>query len=160
VEGETLQILASEAKTLDQPLYFQIIAKKTASLFSAAAALGATAAGAPPEWLDALHQYALHLGLAFQVIDDVLDLAADSLQLGKNAGIDIVQGRGIAVALMGNGHRMDFQDGQFLEEVIRKGREKAYEWAARAVAGLCGLPPSPARDELAELAVQIVERDR
>ena len=54
------------------------------------------AANAPQEWIDALRTYAYNLGLAFQITDDVLDLIADPSTLGKNAGIDLSQGRGIA----------------------------------------------------------------
>ena len=96
VEGETLQIHAAKQGQLDRDTYYEIIAKKTAALFVACTKLGAVAADAPDEYVQALSAYAFHLGLAFQIIDDVLDLIADPETLGKNAGIDLSQGRGIA----------------------------------------------------------------
>lgn len=99
VEGETLQIHAAKLGRLDRDTYFEIIAKKTAALFVACTELGATAANAPADHIQALSAYAYHLGLAFQIIDDVLDLIADPETLGKNAGIDLSQGRGIGAVL-------------------------------------------------------------
>ena len=102
VEGETLQILASKSGTLDRETYMEIIAKKTAALFVAAVDLGASIADAPAEWIAALKEYAFNLGLAFQIADDILDLVGDAQTIGKNAGIDIAQGRGLAVAMQGH----------------------------------------------------------
>jgi octaprenyl-diphosphate synthase len=99
VEGETLQIHAAKLGRLDRDTYFEIIAKKTAALFVACTELGATAANAPTDYIQALSAYAYHLGLAFQIIDDVLDLIADPETLGKNAGIDLSQGRGFGAVL-------------------------------------------------------------
>lgn len=180
VEGETMQIQAARERTFDAQTYFEIISRKTAALFVAAAELGATAAEAPAEHVRALSQYAFNLGIAFQLIDDVLDLAADSTQLGKNAGIDIAQGRGIAVAIRGgagagnhsapaieaeNGIspealQQSILRGATVQQAIAKGREKAQEFVEQAIEQLAALPPSPAVDELRELARQVVERDR
>jgi geranylgeranyl pyrophosphate synthase len=178
VEGETLQIHAAKQGELDQDLYLEIITKKTASLFVACVDLGATLADAPPEWIDALRQYAFNLGLAFQITDDLLDLVAEPEQLGKNAGIDVEQGRGLAVAIGGNNtggsHRAsstavrpDTAPGPFkeslldytLDDAIQKGRKKAHELAALAAASLEQLPKSSARDALHALTRQVIERD-
>ncbi|MBI5961515.1 MAG: polyprenyl synthetase family protein, partial [Chloroflexi bacterium] len=99
VEGETLQIHAAREGRLDRETYYEIIALKTAALFVACAELGAVSAGAPQEWVSALSDYAYNLGLAFQITDDLLDLIADSDQIGKNVGIDLAQGRGIAAVV-------------------------------------------------------------
>lgn len=174
VEGETLQIQTSKLGTLDPATYFEIIAKKTASLFVAATGLGATVARAPQTWIDALGTYAFNLGMAFQVVDDLLDLIADAQQIGKNSGIDIAQGRGIAVALRQSARNggartltatAEIDSGPFLQdnllnEAVLKGREKAAEFGALASASLDVLPPSEAVDELRDLAQQIVERSR
>jgi octaprenyl-diphosphate synthase len=180
VEGETLQIQASRQGTLDRDTYLEIIAKKTAALFVACVELGALAADAPPEWIEVLDQYAFNLGLAFQITDDVLDLIADPNQLGKNVGIDLSQGRGIAAVKDGNHHRTrpgngaaveiapdtapgplkeSFLSDQSLDMAIQKGREKAEEFATLAAASLNALPPSPAVDELRALARHVIERD-
>jgi octaprenyl-diphosphate synthase len=183
VEGETLQIKAAKEGRLDRDLYYEIIAKKTASLFVAAVELGAVAASAPPHWVAALREYAFNLGLAFQITDDVLDLVADPQQLGKNAGIDIEQGRGIAVAIDSRGDSgsgsnggtattvlpQDTAPGPFKESLlkgtslkiaVRKGRKKAAELAARAAVSLEELPPSSSRDKLHALTERVVQRDR
>lgn len=178
VEGETMQIQAAREGSFDAATYFEIISRKTAALFVAAAELGASAAQAPAEWVSALSQYAFNLGIAFQLIDDVLDLASDTAQLGKNAGIDIAQGRGIAVAIGSSAasrlapaavevendiSREALQTailrGVSIEDAIAKGRAKAQEFADRALAQLGPLPPSPALGALRDLAHQVIERD-
>ena len=176
VEGETLQIQASKNGALDRDTYLEIIAKKTAALFVACVELGASAANAPQEWIDALKQYAYHMGLAFKITDDLLDLVADPQQIGKNAGIDLAQGRGIAAVREGN-HDSDhgltavispdtapgpfkesLLDGHSLDTAVETGRRKAHEFADRALASLDALPPSPALDDLRALARQVIER--
>ncbi len=174
VEGETLQIHASRQGSLDRDTYLEIITKKTAALFIACVELGALAVHAPQPWIDALGLYARNLGLAFQITDDLLDLIADPQQIGKNAGIDRAQGRGIAaVREGGNGPAVgvatvdtapaplseDILGEQTLAAAIMKGREKAAELIDEALASLDKLPPSRARDELAALAHQVLERD-
>jgi len=183
VEGETLQIQAARQGTLDRDTYMEIIARKTAALFVACTELGTRAAGAPEAWIDALSQYAYYLGLAFQITDDVLDLVADPQQLGKNAGVDLGQGRGIA-AVADNGRREpkngsstpaavldeppdtapgplkeSLLEGYSLDFAVQKGREKAREMADLALAHLDVLPASAAVDELRALARHVVERD-
>ncbi len=179
VEGETLQIQAARQGTLDRDTYMEIIARKTAALFVACTELGARAANAPDAWITALSQYAYYLGLAFQITDDVLDLIADPEQLGKNAGVDLAQGRGIA-AVADNGKHTPGAAPTALAEppdtapgpldaavfddyslgfAVQKGREKAHEMADLALAHLEALPESAARDELRALARQVIERD-
>lgn len=179
VEGETMQIQAAREGTFDAATYFEIISRKTAALFVASAELGATAANPPAAWVSALSQYAFNLGIAFQLIDDVLDLASDSAHLGKNAGIDIAQGRGIAVAIQSAGgsgskspaavevqndlSRDALQDailrGYTVDDAIAKGRAKAQEFAGLALAQLDTLPASHAVEALRDLAHQVIERD-
>jgi geranylgeranyl pyrophosphate synthase len=104
VEGETLQAYAAKTNTLDRETYTKVIAKKSAVLFSMAAKVGGMLGGATPEQLKAFDSYGFNIGLAFQIVDDILDLIADSQALGKDAGIDIAQGRGLAVAIGGSKH--------------------------------------------------------
>lgn len=181
VEGETLQIQAARQGTLDRDTYMQIIARKTAALFVACTELGTRAANAPEAWIAALSQYAHALGLAFQITDDVLDLVADPQQLGKNAGVDLGQGRGIAAVAdngkhkSGNGSaaatlaeppdtapgplKESLLEGFPLDFAIQKGREKARELVDLALFHLDVLPASAARDELRGLARHVIERD-
>ena len=176
VEGETLQAAAAKSGQLDRETYTRIIAKKTASLFAAATKLGAMLGGGTKEQINALEQYGFNLGLAFQIIDDILDLIADSNQLGKTAGIDVAQGKGLATALAGaiggNGHStaavldvdaMDpmtaFKQKMLSGNYIQEGRENATQLAALAGMSLAALPSSSALDELQALTQQVVERD-
>src|SRR5215813_10086900 len=103
VEGETLQASAVKENNFTRQVYYQIIARKTAALFGAAARIGARFAGASDECTDALGQYGYNIGLAFQIVDDLLDLTSDTEHLGKTAGIDLEQGRGFAATYNGNG---------------------------------------------------------
>jgi geranylgeranyl pyrophosphate synthase len=177
VEGETLQAAAAKSGQLDRETYTRIIAKKTASLFAAAAKLGAMLAKATSEQISALEQYGFNLGLAFQIVDDILDLIADSQQLGKTAGLDVVQGKGFVTAVAGhsamgsNGKatavldpaptdpmaafKLKMLSGNYIQE----GRQNAQQLAALAAMSLSAFPPSPALDELHALARQVVERD-
>lgn len=98
VEGETLQAAAARDKTLNRETYQQIVAKKTASLFRAAAQLGATHGGGRPKAIDALGEYGFYVGLAFQVVDDLLDLIGDPSLMGKDARVDLSQGKGVGMA--------------------------------------------------------------
>lgn len=183
VEGETLQIHAAKAGELDRDTYQEIIAKKTAALFVACAEMGALAAGAPAEQREALARYAYDLGMAFQITDDILDLIADTEQIGKNAGIDLGQGRGLAAAIArgaepdGNGRQFHQAEAVLaqdtapaplkqsiagngtLEQAVEHGRAKARELVTRAIANLDALPPSEAVDDLRDLARLVLERD-
>ncbi len=70
-----------------------MIQRKTAKLFEAAAQLGAVLGGAPPEREPALARYGMHLGTAFQLVDDVLDYSGDLDAIGKNLGDDLAEGK-------------------------------------------------------------------
>ena len=178
VEGETLQIQASKRGILDRDTYFEIISKKTAALFVACARLGATAARASHDAIEALAQYAFRLGLAFQITDDILDLVADAQQLGKNTGVDRLQGRGIAAVREDGRDKVDAPEAAVaepsgilslveeslpqeytLDAVVALGRQQAHGLADAAIACLSVLPPSQAADQLRAMAYQVVERD-
>ncbi len=96
VEGETLQASAVKENNFTREVYNRIIALKTAALFRAAGELGGRLAGGSPEQVEAVANFGYSIGLAFQIVDDVLDLTGDTEQLGKTAGIDLEQGRGFA----------------------------------------------------------------
>ena len=92
-EGEVLQLLHVRNPDTDEAAYLRVIERKTAVLFAAATRLGALLAGADAKTCDAMHDYGLHLGYAFQIADDVLDYAADADALGKNLGDDLAEGK-------------------------------------------------------------------
>jgi octaprenyl-diphosphate synthase len=92
-EGEVLQLTRAHDLNLSQDVYLQIIGAKTAELFAAAAEAGAVSAGAPDHQIQAMRDYAMNLGLAFQLADDALDYGGATEALGKNAGDDFREGK-------------------------------------------------------------------
>ena len=169
VEGETLQASAVKNKTFTREAYMEIIAKKTAALFQAAGSIGAKLAGAKHREIHVLSDFGFQLGLAFQIVDDILDLVEDDSKLGKTSGLDITQGRGVAVALNdanGNGNASVMDP---LDEIRRKmtegdtiatARAQAANLIENAIASLAILDDSPAKAALIDLAQQVIERDR
>jgi len=91
-EGEVLQLMNCNDPNATEASYFKVIEQKTAILFAAACQLGAIIAG-QDRFSSSMHQYGLHLGLAFQLMDDALDYTADSAELGKNIGDDLAEGK-------------------------------------------------------------------
>ncbi len=92
-EGEVLQLMNMHDAELDEAAYMRVIRSKTAKLFEASARLAPILAGATHELETACATYGQALGTAFQVIDDVLDYEGDPLQLGKNLGDDLREGK-------------------------------------------------------------------
>ena len=92
-EGEVMQLLNCHDPDTSEERYMAVIHCKTAKLFEAAAQLGAVLANRPKDEEQALARYGLHLGTAFQLIDDVLDYSASSAELGKNIGDDLAEGK-------------------------------------------------------------------
>jgi len=91
-EGEVLQLLNCHDPETTEARYLEVINRKTARLFSAAARLGAVLGSQPKNIEDALSAFGLHLGNAFQLIDDVLDYSASPEETGKNLGDDLADG--------------------------------------------------------------------
>jgi geranylgeranyl pyrophosphate synthase len=165
VEGETLQAAAVKENRMTRAIYYDIIARKTAALFKAGGILGGRVANAPEPVVDALAQYGYNVGLAFQIIDDILDLTADSAKLGKTSGIDVEQGRGLAVAYAEaegsapSDPMAAFKHKLLQGDAIEEGRQQAEMLVSAAVAQLDVLADTPYRAELIELAQLIVRRD-
>ncbi|MBE2185138.1 MAG: polyprenyl synthetase family protein [Anaerolineae bacterium] len=165
VEGETLQAAAVKNHEFTREIYFRIINLKTAALFRAAAKLGAVMAGASREQAEALANFGNNIGLSFQIIDDVLDVTSSTEQLGKTSGIDVAQGRGVAVAFEdSDAHvgevdpmlsiRAHILNGKTLEEAIFQARRLVEE----AIEQIAFLPSSPAKDALINLAHSVTDR--
>lgn len=174
VEGETLQAAAVKERNFSREIYFKIIARKTAALFKAAAALGAKLANTTEQRITALQNYGYNIGLAFQIIDDLLDLTADTEKLGKTAGIDVAQGRGFAVAYNSNGGPQgavatstEETDDLMLEikrkmidaSTIEKGQAQAVQLVQLAHASVEVFPESPAKTALIDLANMVLLRE-
>lgn len=173
VEGETLQAAAAKEGHLNREIYYQIIARKTAALFKAGAQLGGELASATREQIDALGRFGFNIGLAFQIIDDILDLVADSAQLGKTAGIDLMQGKGVgSVYASSNGGQAVAEQVAVADDPLTSIKQKILQGGAideariqaqmlvqQALHELDSLPESQAKNELIALARLIIERD-
>ena len=92
-EGEVLQLVTANDTETNETAYLEVIKAKTAELFAAAAELGAVIAERPKAEQEALRAYGMNLGIAFQLIDDVLDFSAKQEALGKTVGDDFREGK-------------------------------------------------------------------
>jgi octaprenyl-diphosphate synthase len=179
-EGEVLQLTAAQDLRTDEAVYLQVVRGKTAALFSAATEVGGVIAAAPEDQVQALHVYGDALGVAFQIVDDLLDYGGSSAVIGKNTGDDFRERKltlPVIKAVAGateaerafwrrtieKGHQ---DDGDFEEalaiiarhDAMERTREDALEWAVRAKAALDILPAHELRDMLSDLADYVVSR--
>lgn len=92
-EGEVMQLMNIGNVDITETQYLQVIQYKTAKLFEAAAQVGAILAGANAEQEQALKDFGMYLGTAFQIVDDILDYSGESKQIGKNVGDDLAEGK-------------------------------------------------------------------
>ncbi|HAY40888.1 MAG TPA: octaprenyl diphosphate synthase [Gammaproteobacteria bacterium] len=92
-EGEVMQLLNCHNPKLSESEYFQVIENKTACLFKASTQIGAILSGADKAFESALKDYGLHLGNAFQIVDDILDFESDVETMGKEIGDDLSEGK-------------------------------------------------------------------
>jgi len=177
-EGEVMQLLNVHDPDTSEERYLEVIHAKTARLFEAAARIGAVVAGVQPSWQEALGRYGLHLGVAYQLVDDVLDYRGAADQIGKNVGDDLAEGKPtlpLIHALRAGGE----PDRALLREAIEQGglsridavigaveragaidytARRAQEEALRAGEALHAIPISPFREALEALARFAVSR--
>ncbi|MBI3372257.1 MAG: polyprenyl synthetase family protein [Betaproteobacteria bacterium] len=92
-EGEVMQLLNSRNPDLDEAGYLEVIRRKTAKLFEAAGRLGGILGGAGAQVEQGLAEYGMQLGIAFQLIDDMLDYSGDEGRIGKQLGDDLAEGK-------------------------------------------------------------------
>jgi octaprenyl-diphosphate synthase len=92
-EGEVLQLLNANDPDTDEARYMEVIKRKTATLFEAGTRLGAVLAEMPRDIEDAVASFGMHLGVAFQLVDDALDYESDSDTIGKHIGDDLEEGK-------------------------------------------------------------------
>ena len=118
-EGEVLQLMNCNDPNATEESYFKVIKHKTAILFAAACQLGAVIAD-KPELKAPLHKYGMHLGLAFQLMDDALDYIADSDELGKNVGDDLAEGKP-TLPLLYAMQNSDSESSELIRTCIEKG---------------------------------------
>lgn len=120
-EGEVLQLLNSGNPQLDEAGYLDVIRRKTAKLFEASTRIGAILGGADPAREEALASYGMHLGTAFQLIDDVLDYSGDRDAIGKNLGDDLAEGK-TTLPLIHAMRAGSVEDRGLVERAIREAR--------------------------------------
>ncbi|NJD06966.1 MAG: octaprenyl diphosphate synthase [Methylococcaceae bacterium] len=125
-EGEVLQLLNCNNPSTTEEKYLQVISRKTAILFSAAAQLAAVLNGCSSEIETALKEYGLRLGIAFQLIDDALDYQADPQQLGKNLGDDLAEGKPTLPLIYAMEHASE-TDAAILRKSIEEGSREHFE---------------------------------
>ena len=177
-EGEVLQLMNTHDASLSEDDYLLVIRSKTAKLFEASARLAPILAQSDAATELACATYGQALGTAFQVVDDLLDYAGDSLDFGKNLGDDLREGKTTLplILAMRNGspeqsqtirnaiETGDLQALQNIVSIVRStGALEATQAAAaaeaqRAMAALSALPPSPYREALHQLASQLLNR--
>ena len=177
-EGEVMQLLNCHDPDTSEERYMAVIHCKTAKLFEAAAQLGAVLAGRPEAEERALARFGLHLGTAFQLIDDVLDYNASSAELGKNIGDDLAEGKPTLPLIHAMRHGTPEQ-ARIIREAIEHGGLEYIEIVTRtiestgaldytsrlaereaeqAIASLAPLADSSAKDALVGLARFAINR--
>ena len=123
-EGEVLQLLNINDADTTEARYMDVIYSKTATLFEAACQLGAILSELPIEQEQSVAQFGVHLGNAFQLIDDVLDYSTDAKKLGKNVGDDLAEGKPtlpLIIALSRSEQAGATEDVALIRQAIKEG---------------------------------------
>jgi octaprenyl-diphosphate synthase len=182
IEGEIYQLTKQGDVDISEDEHYEIIRRKTAFLFSGCAEIGGLLGSCAPEQRAALRDYGLELGLAFQIVDDLLDYTADQVALGKPIGGDLREGKvtlPIILRLGAGGAEADTivrntvrdrtiepSDWHRLRHLLQETRaadlalERATAHAMKAKAHLEIFPPSFERDALMALPDYVLSRDR
>lgn len=180
-EGELLQLTLLGRTDISEEQYFDVIARKTAYLFSACCEIGALLGGADPNAQSMLRDYGMNLGIAFQLVDDLLDFTGTEDSLGKPAGADLLDGkvslplifllqrepamRSEVQTLISEGSYQNVSRDALLDALERTGalalaRERAIEYAEAARSALDGLVGSVYTEALRSIPTYVIERDR
>lgn len=180
-EGELLQLTLLGRTDVTEEQYFDVIARKTAYLFSACCEIGALLGGADARTQNMLRDYGMNLGIAFQLVDDLLDFTSSEEVLGKPAGADLLEGkvalplifllqrepelRSAVQTVISEAGYESISRGFLQESLERTGAlqlalERAIEYASAAQGALEGLADSPYAQVLSAIPTYIVERDR
>ena len=177
--GEIKQLNNRNNPLLSEDEYFDVIRSKTSLLFAASAKIGALISHTTPEIETALENYGLHLGNAFQLIDDALDYCSDAKTMGKNIGDDLADGKAtmpllyvlkegtveqqnIVKTALKHGSLIDLPiilDAIAATDAIAYTKKVALEEAVKAIEALSVLPESPYKEGLIQLAHYAVSRN-
>jgi octaprenyl-diphosphate synthase len=182
IEGELYQLTKTGDVDIEEEEHFEIIRRKTAFLFGGCAQIGGLLGGVAAERESALREYGFNLGVAFQLVDDLLDYTADQTALGKPVGGDLREGKvtlPIIFLLRRGGDEADRLIRTVVQErsvsqdqwreilrllrehrVIDTAYERAVEYANRAKGCLSAFPPGRERDALMALPDYVLARDR
>ena len=182
VEGEIDQLTKNGIVDLTEEEHFEIVRRKTAYLFAGSAKIGGMLGQATPEQLDALWEYGLNIGMAFQLVDDLLDFTGEEEVIGKPVGGDLREGKmtlpvihllakgdARADALLRNAvaeRHVSREDWRELRAMLTHARSIDYaqrlatEFVDGAKRALYAFPASEARDALMYLPDYVVARDR
>ncbi|MDY1018617.1 polyprenyl synthetase family protein [Pseudomonas coleopterorum] len=177
-EGEVLQLSKVRDASTTEEIYMEVIRGKTAMLFEASAHSAAALTGASAEQCEALRTFGDHLGVAFQLVDDLLDYRGDAETLGKNVGDDLAEGKP-TLPLIYTMREGSAEQAALVRQAIQKGgiedlerirvavedcgaldytARLARDYVAKAIAQLEVLPASQYRDALIELSEFAVAR--
>jgi octaprenyl-diphosphate synthase len=181
-EAEVFQLERKRAGELSEADYLRIIRQKTATFMSACCRIGGLAGGLAPEAAEALATYGERIGIAFQIIDDSLDFAADPARLGKAIGHDLLEGKRTLPLIVTLDRATAEERARILEALGRPGLletdvaevhrlVKVYDgvgysvgralgYAETGVAVLDRVPASEAREILSLIAEYVIHRDR
>lgn len=179
-EGEVLQLTAAQDLRTTEDIYLQVVRGKTAALFSAATQVGGVISNASDAECQALYDYGDALGVAFQIVDDLLDVVGDTKATGKNVGDDFRE-RKLTLPLIKAIAAADDHEKVFWKRTIEKGdqqdgdlehainlmhkhgaidatRNDALAWAKRAQDALATLPQGQINSLLSSLTQYVVDR--
>lgn len=177
-EGEVMQLMSCHNPDVEESSYLEVIRCKTAKLFEAATRLGAILGGAPRDQENAVADYGMRLGTAFQLTDDVLDYSGEQAVIGKNLGDDLAEGKPTLPLIYAIRHGTD-SEAQLVRRAIEHGgrdeltavieairstgaldyaREQARRESRAAGEALVRLPHSREREYLLQLADFAVTR--
>lgn len=177
-EGELLQIENRDQLDMTEATYFEIIRRKTAALTGVCCELGAWASGADSEVINSVTRFGMDIGIAFQIVDDLLDLTATEGELGKSVGRDAEMGKptlpvirylasasqddrdGLVRSFAGNGCDTAMRLRALLSEsdAVEQAFETARSYVTSAIASLAGLPESDAKASLIAAAQFVTTR--
>jgi octaprenyl-diphosphate synthase len=182
IEGELYQLTKNGDAEISEEEHLEIIRRKTAYLFGGCAQIGGMLGNATSAQQEALREYGFNLGVAFQLVDDLLDLSGDASRLGKPVGSDLREGkvtlpvihlfasggepaRNLIRSVVADRH-MSPESLQRLRDLLSEHRAldyaygRAVEYGERAKEQLSIFPPTPERDALFALPDYVLDRDR
>jgi octaprenyl-diphosphate synthase len=182
VEGEIYQLTKNGVVELSEEEHFNIVRRKTAYLFAGSAKIGGMLGPATREQQEALWDYGLNIGMAFQIVDDLLDFTGEEVVLGKPVGGDLREGKMTlpVIHLLQRGEAradalirkaviertLSLEEWREIRGLLAQSRSIEYarrvagDYVERARKALYAFPPSDARDALLYLPDYVISRDR